>query len=69
MCIMIAYLLDCAMGTQMMFRGFVIAGFAIMEAMSLIENIDRMGGDFLIPTFLRLRLEQIANERKIEGDK
>ena len=68
LCIMLAYLLDCAMNTEI-FRSFVIAGFAVIEAMSLIENIDRMGGDFLIPAFLRIRLEQIANEKKIKGDR
>ena len=66
-CIMFAYLLDNAMAIQM-FRGIVISGFAIIEAMSLIENIDRMGFGYIIPDFLRTKLAQIAEEKKIKGD-
>ena len=66
-CIMLAYLLDHAMAIQM-FRGMVISGFAIIEAMSLIENIDRMGFGYIIPDFLRTKLAQVAEEKKIKGD-
>ena len=66
-CIMFAYLLDNAMAIQM-FRGIVISGFSIIEAMSLIENIDRMGFGYIIPDFLRTKLAQIAEEKKIKGD-
>ena len=66
-CIMFAYLLDNAMAIQM-FRGIVISGFAIIEAMSVIENIDRMGFGYIIPDFLRTKLAQIAEEKKIKGD-
>ena len=66
-CIMFAYLLDNAMSIQM-FRGIVISGFAIIEAMSFIENIDRMGFGYIIPDFLRTKLAQIAEEKKIKGD-
>ena len=66
-CIMFAYLLDNAMAIQM-FRGIVISGFAIIEAMSLIENIDRMGFGYIIPEFLRTKLALIAEEKKIKGD-
>ena len=66
-CIMFAYLLDNAMAIQM-FRGIVISGFAIIEAMSLIENIDRMGFGYIIPDFLRTKLAQIAEDKKIKGD-
>lgn len=70
-CIMFAYLLDCATNMQM-FRGMVISGFAIIEAMSLIENIDRMGYGWIIPSFLRAKLQQISEEKHItekkEGD-
>ena len=66
-CIMLAYLLDIA--TQMnMFRGMVISGFSVIEAMSLIENIDRMGYGYIIPNFLRTRLEQIADEKHLKGE-
>lgn len=63
-CIMFAYLLDNAMAITM-FRGMVISGFAIIEAMSLIENIDRMGYGGFIPSFLRSKLAQISEEKKI----
>lgn len=66
-CIMFAYLLDNAMAIQM-FRGMVISGFSIIEAMSLIENIDRMGFGYIIPDFLRTKLAQIAEEKKLKGD-
>lgn len=66
-CIMFAYLLDNAMAIQM-FRGIVISGFSIIEAMSLIENIDRMGFGYIIPDFLRTKLAQIAEEKKLKGD-
>lgn len=54
------------------FRGMVISAFAIIEAMSLVENIDRMGYGEFIPEFLRVRLKQLADEKvgvKKEDDK
>lgn len=60
--IAIACLVDTSMQTEM-FRGMVISGLAIMEAMSIIENIDRMGYGFIIPYFIRNKLRQIANEK------
>lgn len=67
---MIACLLDMAMKVDM-FRGMVISAFAIIEAMSLVENIDRMGYGEHIPEFIRVKLRQIADERHItkEEDK
>lgn len=67
-CIMVAYALDSAMAINM-FRGMVISGFSIIEVISLIENVDRMGYGEYIPSFIRDRLQQIANEKKIsKGD-
>ena len=63
-CIIIAYLLDMATGL-MMFRGMVITGFAIIEVMSLVENFDRMGYGDMIPLFLRVHLQKIAEEKKL----
>ena len=63
-CIIIAYLLDTATGV-IMFRGMVITGFAIIEVMSLVENFDRMGYGDMIPLFLRVHLQQIAEEKKL----
>lgn len=71
LCIVIACLLDMAMSMHV-FRGMVISAFAIIEAMSLVENIDRMGFGAYIPEFLRVRLKQIADEKVIvkkEDDK
>ena len=71
LCIIIACLLDMAMSMSV-FRGMVISAFAIIEAMSIVENIDRMGFGAYIPEFLRVRLKQIADEKVIvkkEDDK
>lgn len=62
LCITIACLLDMAM-SMVVFRGMVISAFAIIEAMSLVENVDRMGYGAYIPAFLRVRLKQIADEK------
>lgn len=46
-----------------MFRYAAIAGFGLMEALSIIENADRGGwGDF-IPQWMRDRLEMVRSER------
>jgi len=66
-CIMLAYLLDSAMAMNL-FRGMVISGFAIIEAMSLVENLDRMGYGWVIPGFLRNKLIQIAEEKKLNEE-
>ena len=70
LCIIIACLLDMAMSMNS-FRGMVISAFAIIEAMSLVENADRMGYGAYIPEFLRVRLKQMADEKVIvkEEDK
>ena len=70
LCIIIACLLDMAMSMHV-FRGMVISAFAIIEAMSLVENVDRMGYGAYIPEFLRVRLKQLADEKGIvkEDDK
>lgn len=64
-CIIFAYLLDLATSMNM-FRGMVITGFSLIEAMSLIENIDRMGFGYLIPRFLRDKLAQIAADKHLD---
>lgn len=69
--ITVAYLLDLTLSMDM-FRGMAISAFAIIEAMSLVENIDRMGYGYIIPGFLRVRLAQIADEKHVKverGDK
>ena len=67
LCILIGFLLDTAMHMDI-FRDMAIAGFALIEGMSLIENIDRMGYGFLIPAFLRSKMHQIAEEKRLKGD-
>nr|WP_231038040.1 phage holin family protein [Pectinatus frisingensis] len=67
-CIILAYVLDCALAIHM-FRGMVISGFAIIEVLSIVENIDRMGYGFIIPDFLRFKLMQVVQEKHIsKGD-
>jgi len=56
---------DNAMATHT-FRFMVICGFAGVEAMSIIENIDRMGYGGYIPGFLREKLIQIRNEKGVQ---
>lgn len=54
-----AYLLDSAMDTDTL-RGMVISGFAIIEALSVLENIDRLGYGHYLPDFLRSHLKKVA---------
>lgn len=67
-CILIGFLLDTAMQLDL-FRDMVIAGFALIEGISLIENIDRLGYGFIIPAFLRTKIKQIADEKNITKEK
>ncbi|NJE35652.1 holin, partial [Megasphaera sp. SW808] len=57
-------LLDAAMHTHMV-RTMFIGGFAIIEALSIVENIDKMGYGQYIPEFLRRCLAQIATEKRV----
>ena len=47
-------------------RAMAIFGFAGVEAVSIIENIDRMGYGAYIPQFIRDRLGQIRQEKEIK---
>lgn len=58
-------LLDTAMHTQMI-RTMFIGAFAIVEALSIVENVDRIGYGHYIPSFIRGALAQIAKEKKVE---
>lgn len=64
LCISVGSLLDTAGGTTL-FRSMMIVGFAVIEALSIVENIDRMGYGDTIPHFLRKSLKQIAKEKNI----
>ena len=57
-------LLDMAMHTHTV-RTLFISGFAIIEALSIVENIDKMGYGHYIPEFLRRCLAQIATEKRV----
>lgn len=58
----VAVLLDHVLTVQQ-FRFAAIAGFGIMEALSIVENADRGGwGDF-IPLWIRKRLAMLKEER------
>lgn len=63
--IMFAFLLDTAMNLNL-FRGMVISGFAIIEGISVAENVDRMGYGWLIPAFIKNKLIQLREEKKVE---
>ena len=58
-------LLDSAMNTHMV-RTLFIGAFAIVEVLSIVENIDRVGYGQYIPSFIRGTLAQIAHEKKVD---
>lgn len=60
--IMLGVLLDSALNTVTV-RGMFISSFSIIEALSLVENIDKMGYGQYIPDFLRKWLAQIETEK------
>lgn len=64
----LAHTVDNAMTTHTL-RSMAICGFAGVEAMSIVENFDRIGWGKYIPEFLRNKLIQIRNEKgvKING--
>ncbi len=49
-------------------RYAAIAGFGIMEALSIIENADRGSWGNIFPQWIRCRLQQIKSERNL-GEK
>lgn len=67
-------LLDTAMSTSMA-RGMAITGFSIVEAISICENIEKMGYGYIIPAFMkswliRIQAEKhiVVNDEVIEGE-
>lgn len=58
-------LLDAAFNSHTV-RTLFISAFAVIEALSIVENTDRLGYGAYIPDFLRRWLAQIAVEKKIE---
>lgn len=58
-------LLDAAFGGHTV-RTLFISAFALVEALSLVENTDKLGYGEYIPDFMRSWLAQIAKERHID---
>lgn len=58
----LANCIDSAGGVHML-RSALLFGFAIVEGISLLENIDRIGYGEYIPAVLRSRLIQIRDEK------
>ena len=49
-----------------MVRTLFIGAFAIVEALSIVENIDRAGYGQYIPSFIRGAIAQISHEKKVD---
>lgn len=60
----VGVLIDNAMATHTV-RTFFISAYAIIEAMSMAENIDRAGYGDIIPSWLRGALQQVARSKQI----
>ena len=61
----LANMLDLGMGLGHLLRGMVICGYAGMEGLSLLENVDRAGYGSYIPAFLRDKLIQLREEKGV----
>lgn len=61
----LAHTLDTAMGTETA-RQMAICAYAVNEAGSIIENIDKCGWGEYIPSFIRSALERL--QEKTEGE-
>lgn len=62
-----ANVLDVSMSLGHVFRSMAIFGYAGMEGMSIMENVDRMGYGEYIPDFIRSKLIQLRNEKGMTG--
>lgn len=58
-----ANMLDVSMSLNHLFRSMAVVGFAGMEGVSIVENVDRMGYGEYIPQFIRDKLIQLRNEK------
>lgn len=59
-----AHMLDTAMGVHTL-RAMAICGYAGMEGLSLLENIDRAGYGEYIPEYIRTKLAQLREEKGV----
>ena len=63
----VAVLLDDVLGVHQ-FRFATIAGFGLMEALSIIENADRGGWGTFIPQSIRKRLAMLKEQRESKNN-
>lgn len=61
--VVIAHQIDDAIGNKDTLRNMVIFAYSGNEALSIVENIDRMGYGEYMPQVLRDKLSQIRNEK------
>ncbi len=60
-----ANMLDLSMALNHTLRSMAVFGFAGMEGMSIIENVDRAGYGAYIPPFIRQKFAQLREEKGI----
>lgn len=58
-----ANVMDGAFQLNHLIRSMVIFGYAVNEAVSIIENLDTLGYGHFIPDFLRTKLERLKEEK------
>lgn len=61
-----ANVIDGAASLNHVLRGAVLVTYAIMEGMSIVENIDRAGWGEYIPQILRSKLIQLREEKGVK---
>lgn len=61
--VMLSHGLDVIAGTDML-RNAAIAAYAVNEALSTVENIDRLGYGNMVPQFLKKAMKQFQKERE-----
>lgn len=58
--------LDVSMSLNHIFRSMAIFGYAGMEGLSIIQNVDRMGYGEYIPQFFKKKLIQLRDEKGVK---
>lgn len=62
----LANAVDVAASLNHVLRGTVLFTYAVMEGLSIFENLDRIGWGKYIPEFLRSKLIQIQDEKGVK---
>jgi toxin secretion/phage lysis holin len=57
------YVIDVGMGLHGALRNTAICGYSANEALSVLENVGRMGLGSHIPDFLRKKILQLRDEK------